>query len=116
MSEAANTCLLSQRLLQQRLNRIQQLAERFLLDQRRDGTTLRLRYALAAEGDLQELVAAEQDCCAFLDFSLHSADDHVELNITAPSRENELTRTLFAHFRGEGQSLSGCGSSACGCA
>lgn len=116
MNQTSNTCLLSQRLLQQRLNRIQQLAERFLLEQRQDGSALQLRYAVAAESELQELVVAEKDCCAFLDFLLHKARDHVELTITASNGEDEFTRTLFAHFQGEGKSHSGCGSSSCSCA
>lgn len=116
MSQASNSCLLSQRLLQQRLTRIQQLAEQSLMDQRREGSTLRLRYTLAAEGELEELVAEEKDCCAFLNFLLHKTRDHIELAITAPNGEDEFTRTLFAHFQGEGQARSGCGASSCGCA
>lgn len=116
LAQAADTCLLSRRILQQRLTRIQRLADQHLLGQEQDGLSLRLRYATAAEAELTDLVSAERDCCGFLDFRLRPGPHDVELTITAADDQDTFTQTLFDHFRGAAPMKSGCGAASCGCA
>jgi|GEM_PF-1959018 len=113
----ANACLLPPSRLRQRLDRIQTLAARHLLDERLDGSTWRLGYAAMAEAELRALVDAEKDCCGFLDFQLRRDGRRIELAITAPADQDAFTRHLLDHFRGREQpAMEGCGRAACGCA
>jgi len=45
---------------------------------------LRFRAADGVEGSLRALVAAERECCPFLDFELASEEDELVLRIAGP--------------------------------
>ncbi|MFN3402036.1 MAG: hypothetical protein ACK4Z4_16980, partial [Ferrovibrio sp.] len=62
---------------------IRDLASRHLLSSRREPLRLHLTYAAAALPEVQNLVAQESECCAFLDFHIQSGE-RVALTITAP--------------------------------
>ena len=77
---------------------------------------LLLRAALGARGRVEEMVAGERECCAFLDLDVQEKPDAVRLTITAPERAREAADDAFAPFlpRASGQpSLSA--STGCGC-
>lgn len=50
----------------------------------RDGVRLRLRDDPGVETRARELIAAEQNCCAFLSFELERADHELVLQISGP--------------------------------
>ncbi len=109
-------CTLSTDDLKARLDRIAQLARDHLLAQRQEGGALHLMYAGAAAAELKEIVALEQECCAFLKFELTQRPRVVELTITAPTEAGEFADVLFEHFSTSAVSAAAprC-STACGC-
>ena len=46
-------------------------------------------------GQVAELAAAEQQCCAFFDFRLHLAGRLLHLEVRAPADAAELLADLF---------------------
>lgn len=77
---------------------ISDLARRSLRQSRREPLTLHLTYDSDALAEVQDLVAKEADCCAFLDFDLRHDAAGVYLAITAPPFVAEAADELFAHF------------------
>jgi hypothetical protein len=91
-------CTLGPDDLTARLDRIAQLARQHLLAQRQDGAALQLLYSADAAAELKDIVALEQQCCAFLKFELAERAKVVELTITAPTEAGEFAGLLFEHF------------------
>lgn len=85
----------------ERIAGIQALARRALLSSRREPLRLHLTYSAEALADVQELVAKESDCCAFLDFDLRHEKGKVDLMITVPASAALAAEELFAHFAPE---------------
>jgi hypothetical protein len=65
---------------------------------RREGTTLRLEYALDAEARVRELMRREHVCCGFLRFAVRRGDAGVELEIGVPQGAVGDAATLLAPF------------------
>jgi len=84
----------------ERVASIRDLATRHLLSSHRQPLALRLTYAAAALPEVEELVAKESDCCAFLDFEIRTGEQ-IELIITAPESAALAADELFAHFVSE---------------
>lgn len=81
-----------------RLAGIRALARRSLLASRRQPLRLHLTYDRQALSAVQDLVAKEAECCAFLDFDLRHDANTVELTVTAPMSALAIANELFAHF------------------
>lgn len=96
----AIACSLGASDFKKRVASIRKLASRHLLSSRREPLRLHLTYDAAALPQVQDLVAKEADCCAFLDFNLR-AGERVELTVTAPERAALAADELFAHFAPE---------------
>lgn len=79
---------------------IRDLASRHLLSSRREPSRLHLTYSAAALPEVQNLVAKESECCAFLDFDILSGA-RIDLTITAPEGAASAADELFAHFAPE---------------
>ncbi len=94
-------CSLSSDDYQERTKSIRNLAKRSLLSAHRTPLTLQLVYARHAFDDVQSLVRAEQQCCAFLRFEVTENDHAVQLLITAPAEAADATDALFDHFAPE---------------
>jgi len=92
------SCTLSAEDLKSRFAEIGALAGRALLSHEQDGRTLRLRYSSDAAEELRRLVEREQQCCAFLEFSLQEKPDAVYLSVTAPIEAGEFAPLLYSHF------------------
>ena len=56
---------------------------------------LRIQLPVALAGEVAALAAAEQDCCAFLDFTLRLADGNVQLVVRAPADAAPLLADVF---------------------
>ena len=84
-TDAPIACTLSGNDYQVRVNWIRELNVRSLRHAERSPSTLRLSYSADATADVQQLVQAEQDCCAFLKFQQIDTPDGILLTITTPA-------------------------------
>ena len=117
MQAAADTpiaCTLGTDDLGQRLAWIRQVTDRSLVSHQLDAATLRLTYRNDALQDLEQIVAKERECCAFLHYTLETSTDVVRLTIRAPADAASQARWLFDQFLP--QQRPGAASKACGCA
>ena len=64
------------------------------------GGTLHFRNDAGTRARLEEIVAAESECCGFLVFSLLADDDELELRITAPEGAEPVADELVHAFGG----------------
>jgi hypothetical protein len=94
----AIACTLGAGDLKARVASIQDLARRSLKASQREPLRLHLTYGPEALAEVQDLVAKESDCCAFMDFDLRHDEAAVELTITAPQAAAAAADELFAHF------------------
>lgn len=93
----AIACTLDAPDFKERVASIRDLASCHLLSSNRQPLALRLTYAAEALPEVEDLVAKESDCCAFLDFDIR-AGEQIELIITAPESAALAADDLFAHF------------------
>jgi hypothetical protein len=108
-------CTLGPGDFRQRLAWITELNRDALCAQRREGLRLELTYARAALGRVRELVAREQDCCAFLTFELQQEADTVRLVIEAPEHAPDALDAVFEPFQAREPAASVCSCSSAGC-
>lgn len=87
--------------LQQRLAEIAAIGRASLIEHRaHDGThVLRFRGSPETQRKLEEIVAAEQQCCAFLGLALNEDGDDLVLSITAPEAGQLTADGLAAAFQ-----------------
>jgi hypothetical protein len=83
--------------------------------QRRNGLRLELTYAPATFDRVREMVAREQDCCAFLTFDLQQEADTVRLVIEAPEDARDALDAVFEPFQAREPAaiVGGCSSAGC---
>jgi hypothetical protein len=94
-------CSLSAAALSRRLAEMQDLGRCALLGVERTTTTavLRFRPGREAHERLTAIVAAEADCCAFLDMTVsQSHDDALVLSVSAPPDAAPVLDELVAAF------------------
>ena len=65
-----------------------------------DRAVLRFRPDPAIRERVEAIVAAESECCAFLDFQLEHGDDASVLTISAPNGGAEMVHELAAALAG----------------
>jgi hypothetical protein len=102
-------CTLGPGDFQQRLAWIADLNRGALQAQHRDGLRLELTYAPAALDRVREMVAREQDCCAFLTFEVQREVDTVRLVIEAPEDARDALDAVFEPFQAAEPTVSVCG-------
>jgi hypothetical protein len=104
-TELPIACSLSATELPVRLAEIAGLGRAALLDVRQDGTHAQLRFAAGAgvRERVDAVVAAETQCCAFLEMRVSDDPDAVVLNIAAPKGAEVVLAELVDAFRGEPQ-------------
>jgi hypothetical protein len=102
-------CTLGPADFRQRLAWIADLNRDALRAQHRDGLRLELTYAPAALNRVREMVAREQDCCAFLTFDLQQEADTVRLVIEAPEDARDALDAVFEPFQAAEPTVSVCG-------
>ena len=108
-------CTLGPADYRQRLAWIADLNRDALRAQRREGLRLELTYAPAALDRVREMVAREQDCCAFLTFDLQQEADTVRLVIEAPEDVPDALDAVFEPFQAREPGATVCGCSSAGC-
>ncbi len=86
--------------LEQRLAEIAALGEESLIESRTvdDRHLLRFRPDAATRRRLEAIVAAESQCCSFLDLSLSEEGGELLLSIEAPEAGRETADALAAAF------------------
>jgi hypothetical protein len=84
----------------ERLRRWQRLRDTAGPVARLDGRRLEVRYQPrpGVHEELQELAAAEQQCCAFVSWSVQAVDDEPVLHVTAPPETPEAIAPIAALF------------------
>jgi hypothetical protein len=107
-------CTLGPADFRQRLAWITDLNRDALRAQRRDGLRLELTYASAALDRVREMVAREQDCCAFLTFDLKQEAGTVRLVIEAPEDARDALDAVFEPFEAREPAATVCGCSSPG--
>jgi len=91
-------CSLDVSSAKQRVAMMRDLSGRALRKVSRNDLVLDLTYAPEVETEVRELVRAEQQCCAFLDFDLRRDEAGVHLRVTAPESARSAAEELFAQF------------------
>lgn len=81
-----------------RLVAIRDLTQRSLLRGERAGMTLHLVYESTALAEVEDLIARETECCAFLDFSVQPGAGGVRVTVTAPESSAAAAEELYARF------------------
>ena len=103
MTEVPNACSLGASELTQRLNEIATVGANGLVERGVDGERHRLRFHLDAETRrrLEAIVAAEAQCCSFLNLSLEEQDGELLLSVSAPVNDGQpIADALAAAFAG----------------
>jgi hypothetical protein len=98
-SETPIACSLNAEELPRRLAEIRAVGADALLEVD-GGGALRFRNDETTRARLEEIVAAESECCAFLTFDLRATADVLELRITAPEGAEALADELVGAFKG----------------
>ncbi len=86
--------------LEQRLAAIAEIGAESLVDRRSEGDShlLRFRSDAKTRRRLESIVAAEAECCAFLDLSLREDGDELIFSIAAPGDGQATADALAAAF------------------
>ena len=101
-NEDPAACSLSAGALAQRLTEIAEIGAESLISRHgEDGRhLLRFRADAATRKRLEEIVAAEADCCSFLELSLDQRGGELTLSIAAPREAQALADGLAGAFAG----------------
>jgi hypothetical protein len=86
--------------LKQRLAEIAEIGTDSLISREADGDRHLLRFRADADSRrrLEEIVAADAECCAFLDLALSEKDGELVLSIAAPKDAKTLADGLAGAF------------------
>jgi len=104
-SELPIACSLSADELPVRLAEMAAVGENALDSSEIDGTraVLRFRARTDTRERLDEIVAAESRCCAFLDLKVTSKSEFVVLTVDAPPGAEPVLTDFVGAFRGDAQ-------------
>jgi hypothetical protein len=104
-SDLPIACSLSATDLPARLNQMAELGRAALVDTRHEGRRAELRFAAGAgvRGRVDGIVAAESQCCAFLEMNVRDQADTIVLTIQAPAGAEVVLQELVDAFRGRPQ-------------
>ena len=97
-SDTPIACSLNAEELPLRLAEIRALGADALLEMD-GGGALRFRNDETTRARLEEIIAAESECCPFLAFDLRATADALELLITAPEGAEALADELVDAFK-----------------
>ncbi len=98
-------CSLTATELPQRLAEMSDLGRVALIDAQTDATRAELRFAAGTgvRARVDAVVAAESQCCAFLDMAVTDEPDTIVLTIHAPEDAEPVLAELVDAFRGQPQ-------------
>jgi hypothetical protein len=78
------------------LESVEQLNAAALRGYDRDGSRIELTYDPAAAARVREFVRGEQECCPFLEFTIHGDENALIVTIDAPEGVSEAADVVFA--------------------
>jgi hypothetical protein len=117
MDKDVIACTLGAGDLRERMAWIATLNSRSLKASHKEGLKLTLHYDPKAIDDVRQMVAGEEECCAFLTFDIAQNAEEILVSIIAPEAAREAAEALFEPFASsvplETRSDCGC-SSECG--
>jgi hypothetical protein len=101
-SELPIACSLSATDLTARLNQMAELGRAALVDVRHQDRRAELRFAddAGVRDRVDGIVAAESQCCAFLELNVRDEPDTIALTIQAPHGAELVLQELVDAFRG----------------
>jgi hypothetical protein len=104
VERAPIACSLGEGDLRARRRRLAQLGRASLLGADGGGGRHRLRFRVdpGTRAALEAIVAAEEECCPFLELSIDECGGELTLSIEAPEGGVEIADALAATFRAEG--------------
>jgi hypothetical protein len=104
-SDLPIACSLSATDLSARLTQMAELGRAALVDVRHEGRRAELRFAAGAgvRARVDGIVAAESQCCAFLELNVRDEPDTIVLTIQAPDGAEVVLQELVDAFRGRPQ-------------
>jgi hypothetical protein len=104
-AELPIACSLNASELPARLDEMAALGRAALIDARTEPTRAQLRFAagIGVRARVEAIVAAESECCAFLDMRVSDEPDSVVLTIDAPEDAELVLAELVDAFRNERQ-------------
>jgi hypothetical protein len=104
-SDLPIACSLSATDLSARLNQMAELGRAALVDVRQEDRRAELRFAAGAgvRDRIDGIVAAESQCCAFLELNVRDEPDTIVLTIQAPDGAEVVLQELVDAFRGRPQ-------------
>ena len=102
-------CTLNGSSFKSRMVWIADLNARALKKARRTDLRLELHYARSAIADVRQMIAQEQECCAFLSFDLVEGWRTLKLTITAPETARDAAEMVFVPFRQKTPQTAACG-------
>lgn len=93
-------CTLSSAALSERAEEMRLVGESGLASAVRDGASAVLRFSGGPElhERLKAIVAAEAECCPFLDLDLSDGKEALELSVRGPSEAEEIVRAMVEAF------------------
>ena len=91
-------CTLAPAALKARLAEISTLSRDALTDYEQRDLTMMLRYRPEAASQVRQMVAGEQQCCAFLEFDVKESAEEVRVTVVAPEGSRGAAMELFAQF------------------
>ena len=91
-------CTLDAAALGERTVAMRRIGEGALLSARSDGGHAELRFTPAARAEVEAIVAAEAECCAFLTMELSDTGDELVLTVDAPAGAEPVVDGLVAAF------------------
>ena len=97
-SDLPIACSLSAAEMPRRLAEISRVGRDGLLAARMNGNRAVLRFRPRVRADLDAIVAAERECCAFLSMEVTGEADAVRLTIEAPAGAKPVLEDLVAAF------------------
>lgn len=94
------TCSLDAGNLEHRLNAIAEIGKKSLVSREADGDRHLLRFRADEDSrrQLEAIVVAEAECCAFLDLSLSEESGELILSVAAPENAQALADGLATAF------------------
>jgi hypothetical protein len=104
-SDSPIACSLSPAELPQRLAEMSAIGRTSRLTTEINGRSAVLRFRIGARNQLDAIVAAEAQCCAFLSMQLEDEPDAVRLTIEAPPGAEPVLHDLAAAFGGSEQAV-----------
>ena len=109
MEDEPIACTLDGGGFKDRMAWIADLNARALEKARRKDLRLELQYAPAAIADVRQMIAQEQECCAFLSFDLVEERKALKITITAPEAARDAAEAVFGPFQEKTPQLAACG-------